>query len=302
MKLKPRVKATSFDIKKRRYGVIFSLPFILGFVLMYMTPLISSIIYSFSKVTLSNTGIKTEFIGMENYIFAFTKDAEFIRKLGGSLLSTLYQIPLILIFSLFIALILNHKFRGRLVVRAIFFLPVIVASGVVINIMSGDLYASLMESGNQQVSGSMVESTVLKQMLAVYGLRDDIINAIIGTIDTIFQLAWRSGIQILIFLASLQSIPGTLYESSSIEGANGWEDFWFITLPMISPILVVNCVYTIIDGFTDFNNVLMSHIFGYVNKLSYGISSAMAWTYFVIIAIIIAVVFKVINKRAFSAL
>ena len=159
-----------------------------------------------------------------------------------------------------------------------------------------------MEGSGQQTGGSMLESTVLRQMLSVYGMRDDIINAIIGTIDTIFQLAWHSGIQILLFLASLQSIPRALYESSSIEGANSWEDFWFITLPMISPILIVNCVYTIIDGFTDYSNVLMSHIFGYTNKLSYGISSAMAWAYFIIIAAIVAVVYKLINKRAFSAM
>jgi len=293
------MKFVSIERKRRRYGLMFSLPFILGFIFLYMVPLVSSIIYSFSKVSIDETGINTTLIGFDNFTYAFTKDADFVKKLTSSLTTTLYQIPLIILFSLFIALMLNHKFKGRGIVRAIFFLPVIVASGVVISIMSGDIYSALMQSGPQ--TSSMLESTVLKQMLSVYGIREDIVNAIIGTIDTIFQLAWRSGIQILLFLASLQSISKSLYESSSIEGANAWENFWFITLPMILPILIVNCVYSIIDGFTDYNNVLMNHIYGYANKLNYGISSAMAWVYFLIIAVAIALIFKVINKRAFSA-
>lgn len=291
------MKYIPFDKRKRRYGLWFTAPFLVGFVLMYLVPLISSVVYAFSKVSLNENGIQTVFIGLTNFRFAFTEDVDFLKKLTNSLGSMLYQVPLIILFSLFIAIMLNRKFHGRTIVRAIFFIPVIVASGVVINIMNGDIYAALMQEG--QNSSSMLESTVLKQMLSVYGVRDDLINAFIGTIDAIFKLAWRCGIQILIFLAALQSVPPSLYESSAIEGANGWENFWFITLPMILPVMIVNCVYTIIDSFTDYNNVLMTYVYGYANKLNYGVFSAMAWTYFAIIAILLLLVFKLINKRAF---
>jgi len=299
MKAASKLRKKSIGRRTARYGLMFSMPFIIGFVFMYLIPLSNSVRYAFSKVMPGSEGVKTEFIGFDNFGFAFTGDADFIKKLAGSLGSTLFQIPVIIIFSLFIAMMLNHKFHGRTLVRAIFFLPVIVASGVVINIMTGDLYASVMQGGRQ--SSSMMQSTVLRDILSVYGMAEETAATLTGFIDTIFQLAWKSGIQILLFLAGIQSIGRPLYESSSIDGASAWENFWFITLPMISPILIVNCVYTIIDGFTDYSNELMQHIYAYANKLEYGTSSAMAWIYFAIVAIIVGIVFAVINKRAFSA-
>ena len=289
-------RVVSFERKKQWYGIAFSAPFIIGFILMYMVPLVSSVNYAFSDVTTNENGVSTTFNGFANFSYAFTQDPNFISTLFSSLGSTLYQTILILLFSLFIAMMLNDKFRGRIVVRAIFFIPVIVASGMVIHIMTGDVLQALQQGG--QNSSSLLESTFLKHMLSTYGIGDSTITAIVTTIDSIFQLAWRSGIQILIFLAALQSISKSLYESSAIEGANAWENFWFITMPMIMPILLVNTVYTIIDNFTDYNsNKLMAYINdNYLTQVKYGCALAMAWTYFLIIAVLLAIVYLIITK------
>jgi len=282
---------------KKRAGMFFCAPFIVGFLLFYLIPLINSVLYSFSEVKLDNTGINLTYNGLTNYIFAFTKDSTFLRNFISTLGSTLYKIPIILLFSLFIGIMINHKFPGRTFIRAMFFLPVIISSGVVINIMTGDVYSAVLGGG--QSNSTLIQSNVLGEMLSLYGVRQDIINGLTGAIDQIFELTWRSGIQILLFLASLQAIPDSLYEASSIEGANSWENFWFLTIPMISPVLLVNGVYTLTDTFIDYANPVMKQIFNYASTLNYSVSMAMAWSYFFVISLLLLVLYLIVRKKIY---
>jgi len=273
------------------------MPFIIGFIFLYTVPFVTSIVYAFSDVGITNLGIDLTFVGLDNFIFATTVEPRFLRYLLESLWALAYQLPIILMFSLFIAMILKQKFIGRTVFRSIFFLPVIVATGVIINIMTGDIYAGLSQGTQPDAGAGFLQNIMILEVLRMYGFSDDIIIGFIGILNSIFEMIWRSGVQILLFLAGLQSISPSLYEASTVEGSTKWEDFWFITFPLITPVLLVNSVYTIVDAFTDYSNSYMRMVFGYANRLQYGTSMAMAWMYFVIILAVIAVLYRVLSRR-----
>ena len=194
------------------------------------------------------------------------------------------------------ALMINPKFRGRVLVRAIFFLPVIVASGVVINIINGDYMSKMILSGEK--TSQLFQVTAFYDVLYGLGFNDSIVNLIVNTSNNIFELSWKSGVQILLFLAGLQVIPGSLYEAASIDGGTKWEMFWKITFPMISPIVIVNLIYTITDSFTSYGNPVMQMIMTTVQeKMKFEYSATLAWIYFVIIIFILGVTYLIANKR-----
>ncbi len=282
---------------------VFLLPFYLGFLLFFLSPIVESIKMSMSNVSINEGGgYNLQPVYFDNYNTAFFKDATFISQVTDSFANMLWQVPVIIILSLFLAMIINQKFRGRLVVRAVFFLPVIFASGVVLALIQGDSVASSALSGNSVSGGDIVQNSSLRDFLVNAGLSDQIISICVKISDSLFSMVWRSGIQMIIFLAGLQSIPPTLYEASSIEGATSWENFWKITLPMLLPTIMINLVYTIIDTFTDASNTVMTTITAMVaNSVSkYGLASAFAWIYFLFIGFILIVVFmifSVINKK-----
>ena len=277
-------------------GYAFICPWIIGFIFLFMMPMLKSFIYSFSIVRITEKGLTYKFAGIQNYMRAFVLDPLIIPALVKSVGDIVYQVPLIIIFSLFISTILNQNYKGRLFIRAIFFLPVIIASGIVISIMKQDLVSQMFLSGSK--GSTMVQAVVLQNILLNAGMPVDLVRNIISAANNIFELSWKSGIQILLFLAGLQTIPSQLYEVSKIEGATGWESFWKITFPMLSPILVLNVIYTIIDSFTDYSNDLMKIIIKYAQSLNFSYSSALAWLYFAVIGIVLGIVYGVINKRA----
>lgn len=278
---------------------MFILPWALGFIFMFIRPIMSSLIYSFSEVSIGERGLETIFRGVESYRRALVLDAKVLPALVGSLVELLYQVPLIVMFSLFIAVILNQKFRFRLLIRGIFFLPVIIASGVVINILRGDIVSQIFMSGS--MSSTMIQATAMREFMLDLGIRDDFVSNIINITNNIFELSWKSGIQILLYLAGLQTIPKQLYEVSKIEGATSWETFWKVTFPIISPITIMIIIYTIIDNFTDYSNEYMIIIIDYAQSLDFSYSAALGWIYFVLIGIILAIVYKIINKHVFYA-
>lgn len=286
----------SYERKKSLVGYGFIGFWLVGFFLVYARPLVQSLLYSFRELKISVGGFESRRIGLENFRIAFTEDSEFVPLLVETVKDLLYQVPLILVFSLIMALLLNEKFRGRTVARAVFFLPVIIASGVIIDIINGDYMSKMILSGEK--TSQLFQVTALNDLLQGLGIGSGVIGVIVNTSNDIFELSWRSGIQILLFLAGLQAVPGTLYEAASIDGATRWEMFWKVTFPMLSPMLMVNLIYSITDSFTSYSNPVMRLIVSTVQeKMKFAYSSALAWVYFAVIGAILAIVFLIISRK-----
>lgn len=272
-------------------GRCFVLPFYFGFLFFYLTPIVQSLTFVFSKVTDIDTGkINTHYVALENFNTIFNVDPDFTTTLTKTITDLLWQVPVIIIASLFIALILKSKFFGRTVVRGIFFLPVVLAGGIVMSILENDSMTMHIMNGSMVSSGSMVDTNSLKDLLVNMGLGSEITDFVNKIYSNLFDLLWRSGVQMIIFLSGLQSISPSLYEASAIEGATAWEDFWKITIPMISPIIMLNIFYTVIDTFMDSGSGIMRKILAEFSNLNMGLASAMAWVYFVIVLAILGVV------------
>lgn len=280
------------------WGFIYVLPWLIGFILFFLTPLINSLIYSFNKAETNIDGIFLHFVGFDNFKEALLINPNFNRTLISSIVDMLVNVPLIVIFSLFVAVLLNQKFRGRAVARAIFFLPVILASGVIANLESSSLVEALAaeNAAGRFISG--LRSFELERMMLEAGVSEDIVMYLTGAVDRIYDIVSQSGVQILIFLAGIQTISPHLYEASKIEGATGYEAFWKITFPMVSPLILVNVVYTVIDSFASNATTDMIRQVGFQN-FNFGLSSAMAWIYFLAVALILAVSTYIISKRVF---
>lgn len=236
-------------------------------------------------------------LGLDNYKRAFMTDPDFRKNLVSVLGQTLWQTPIIIIFSLFVAIIINQKFKGRTFARAVFFLPVIIATGPVYAIITGNLDTSGTADADQfstMFSADMVDE--LLEFVGIYGFNDKLTEMLSTMTSDILNLVWKCGIQIIIFLSALQGIPTSAKEAAAIEGATSWEFFWKITLPYVSPMILVNLVYTIIDTFTDPTNVVMEQVLTVQDDWKYGFSAAMAWSYFAIVLIAVGIIFSIMNK------
>ena len=295
-------KIASLDRRKARAGWMFVLPFIIGFVLIYLPMVTESIKLSFMEMTLTpDAGVQTTFIGLKNYSNALPFIVEG-KSFGETLLSGLGQllidVPAILIFSLFMAVLLNQKMVGRAAFRAIFFVPVIISTGIMDYIAglgssltsSMDSMAGIDDGSGQNAASEIVSAMDIEQLFAGMKIGTGLTEYVSDMVNNIFDIVNRSGVQMLIFLAALQSISPAIYESCRIDGATSWETFWKITLPMISPMILVNGVYTIIDAFTDGSNIVMQFVSTAYSATDGGqtLSSAMAWMYFLIVILIVA--------------
>lgn len=290
----------TYEKRKSMYGYAFIGLWLAGMLIFFLVPMILSLLYSFQNVNPQNGGMKGEWTGLYNYSVSFRKDQYYRKYLVEVLLDAVKTTPLILIFSLFIAVILKQKFKGRSFSRAMFFLPVIVASGPVYSIITGDMNTS--GTNNAEQFSTLFKTDMVTDLLnftGVYGLSESLTSFIQSTLDNIFALVWKSGIQILLFLAALQNISPSVKEAAQIEGATSWEYFWKITFPFVSPVVVANLIFTLIDSFTDSGNLVMKRVMTMRNEWNYGVASAMVWTYFFIIMIIIAVVLLIVNKHVY---
>lgn len=291
--LKPR----TYREQKALWGFLYVLPWLLGFLFFFLIPLIYSLQYSFSSIKANASGMSIEFIGFANYVEALTVNTSFNRTLTESIVNMVINVPLIVIFSLFLAVLLNQKFFGRAIARSIFFLPVILASGVIANLET----SSLVQAINEQNATGGIFSTGTIEMARIMvrsGVNEDIVFYLMDAVDRIYQIVSQSGVQILIFLAGIQTISPQLYEASKIEGATGYEAFWKITFPMVSPLILVNVIYTIIDSFSRNNMTTLIKETGFTS-FNFGLSSAMAWIYFLAIMIILLISTYFISKRVF---
>ena len=307
-KPKKRKRGVSLDAKQARAGWLFILPFAVGFLLIYLPIIFDSIRYSFYRIEiLAGGGYNLIPVGFENYRQALFVDPDFVTTLLSGLKELAFDIPAIIIFSLFMAVLLNQKMAGRAVFRAIFFIPVILSTGIMESIESQNILSDYMEDEDGINTGTstntaaeIVSAIDIERLFANMKIGTGIIEYVTSAINNIYDIVNRSGVQMLIFLAGLQSISPAIYESCQIDGATGWETFWKITLPMISPMILVNAIYTIIDSFTTDSNVVMKFISSAYEKTDGNvISSAMSWMYFLIVMLIIALVAGILSAFVF---
>ena len=293
----------SLEVKQRRMGYVFVAPLIVGMLAFVAFPVIQSLFFSFSKLNVVASGYRLDFLGIENYRYIFAVDPDFRTMVLGSLRDMLINVPVVILFSFFVASLLNQKFHGRSLVRAILFLPVIIASGVVESVDKADAFSSLLSSGAQTAGASAVGEQ-LSEKLIVYlqqlNISPQITNFIIDTVSRVYDIAIMSAVPIIIFLAGLQSVSPSLFEASYIEGATKWEVFWKIRLPMVSPLILVSVIYCIIDSFTNVSNPVISRIHSSAyDSLNFGLSSAMAWSYMLIILAVLGIVYKLVSRFIF---
>ena len=299
----------SYERRKALYGYGFISVWLIGTVLWFLKPLVESVCYCFmdnEQLRPQAGGLKmvwlplTDGQWLENFKFAFAADPEYKQALISVLKDTALTTPMILIFSLFIAVILNQKFKGRGFARAIFFLPVIIATGPVYNIINGNMSSTGADSGAQ--FSTLFQTDIVDELLRFLGVMNisDSLTEIINTVVTdIFGLVWSSGIQILIFLAALQNIPPSAKEAASMEGATAWEYFWKITLPYVSPMILANFIYTVIDSFTRTDNPVMLRVVAMKKDMDYAHMAAMTWAYFAIVMICVGIIAVIVNKYIF---
>ena len=287
----------SYEKKKGLYGYGFIALWFVGAIFFFIIPIFKSFYYSFNDVTPETGYLAMKWVGIENYKYSFATDPNFRQYLVEVLKDTCMQTPIILVFSLFVAIIINQEFRGRTFARAVFFLPVIIATGPVYAIITGDLETSGSAEAEQfstMFSADMVDQ--LLEFVGIYGLSDTLTEMISTMTADILNLVWKCGIQIIVFLSALQGIPTSAKEAAGIEGATSWEFFWKITLPYVSPMILVNFVYTIIDTFTDPSNQVMARVLQVQADWKYGRAAAMAWSYFAIVLVLVGIVFWIMNK------
>ncbi len=278
-------------------GLLFTFPFIIGFSLFFLYPFIQSIIFSLNKLELGKTGYVLQWQGLQNYRYALLTHPTFNRVFTESIAQTLSGLPMVLGFSLFAASILNQKFKGRAVARMILFLPVILGAGVVLK-MEVDDYAYIMSKHARD--SLYFAGPALRDLLATARLPDAVLDYLIDVINRIPEIINASGVQILIFLAGFQAIPASIYEAADVEGATAWERFWLITFPSLSPLILTNVVYTIVDSFTSMQNelILLIEDISFTGA-GFGVSMAMTMLYFFFVAALLAVVYAVISRWVF---
>ena len=292
----------TIQARRARTGTRFILPFIIGFLVFMVKPLIVSLQMSFSKVNILSGNMTP--VKWDNYTYAFVSDPDFNKMLVNEIGRMAINLVAILVLSFVIAVILNQNFKGRTLCRVIFFLPVILSSGVLPGIESSNQFFNLMTSISDSVneSSGVNLSQALQDLLQVSGVASGVFDVIFQMIDSIYDIVMASGIQIIIFLSGLQSISPSLYEAAEVEGCSAWESFWKITFPMVSPLLLVNCIYTIIDFFMKNDNQVIEHISDvmYGTQMDFGIASAESWIYFGVALVFIGISSFIITRTVKS--
>ncbi|MCH5340632.1 MAG: sugar ABC transporter permease [Acetatifactor sp.] len=294
-------KLAGLQRRKAVSGYLFIAPFIIGFLLFMVQPLCQSLYMSFCNVQLGAGSFDPVWRGLFNFDYAFRVDPEYVRLLTEELTRMAIYSVSIMVFSFFVALVLNQKFKGRALVRAVFFLPVILASGVMLKLDSeNSLMATLAQTVEVNGQGGASITDALQNILRTSGVGVRAFEELFEVINNIYDVAISSGIQIIIFLSGLQTISASMYEAADIEGCTKWESLWKITFPMVSSLFLVNWIYTITDFCMRSDNAVIERITNYMNiNLNYGLAAAMSWTYFVLVMVIVAVSAFIISKGVY---
>lgn len=287
-------KYQGIETLKAKYGFRFCIIWIIGIVLFFLYPLLQSIIYTFSKVTLVVGGMETKFVGLANFKEVLFVDGSYTNNLGKSLSVFLYSFPLIMVLSIILAILLNQSFKGRIFFRALYFLPVIIAGGAIMGIISEVSGYALMSSGtDSSVKESMISVSTIIDWL---GLNASLSNYVSNIVSKIMNLVWSCGVQIILYISGMQAIPELLYEVAKVEGATKWEEFWFITFPMLARVTVLVGVYTMIDIITSNSDIVMSQALAASQRQAYGEATAMIWIYFAIVGGMVGLLVLCFNR------
>ena len=277
-------------------GVLFVLPFLIGFIFLFFKPMLASIIYSFNVVGFDEQGMTLKFVGLDNYRYALFSDAEFLKELLAVAGSALAKVVVIMFMSMFVAMLLNQKFYGRLFFRTVLFLPVIFGADVILAIFAeSDAYTMLSGTSNSLVSVGKETNVFLEELMRSFGFSSGMMNALSSNIRGIFDLTWEMGIQTVLFIVGFQTIPPHLYEVCEMEGATKWETFWKVTFPLLSPTILLCLIYTVIDTFNSDNNVVriisenMAHLLHY--------ACAQTWLYTLIVFAFVMTIYGLVSRK-----
>lgn len=296
------MKKITYKNKRALYGYGFIFPWLIGFIFFFLVPIVSSLIMSFNKIVSVNGDLNYTFLGFENFKYALTGDEKFLPFLLECLFDLAVNVPLILICSFFFSLILNQEFKGNTMMKVVFFLPVVLGNGVFALYQTElmqiqGVAVEMMQSESSGMLGGFT-SYGLISFMGDAGLPESVLEYLMIPIERIYTLMSKSGVQTFIFLSGLKAVPSSLYEAAHVEGCSSWDSFWKITLPMVSPMIIVNAIYTIVDSFAAEDNVLLNYIYdiGFSNT-DFGLSASMAWIFFIILGTVVAIVLWLISKR-----
>ncbi len=282
----------SLSARRSLSGFLFSLPFILGFLAFLAMPFVQSVVYSFGDLRISAEGFVRNPVGLANYRKLLLVDADFKRVFTEGVAEMLVTIPLVLMFSFLAASLLNQKFRGRFAARVVFFLPVIISAEIALKVENAQYMQQAMDLARQGI----FDLTLMADALEALKLPASFVRAIVQVVNQVPVIIRASGIQILMFLAALQSIPDSFYEEARIEGATGWESFWKVTFPILRGLFLVNVVYTVIDSFTTPTNGIVEMIVHATWNVGYGIATAMSWLYFLAVLAVLGLALLVTSR------
>ncbi len=300
MKKSSKHRYVGLEKRKAIAGYFFIAPFIIGFLVFMVKPLFQSLYMSFSDVEVGAAKFIIHPSGIGNYYTAFRVDPEYVRLLTEELTRMVIYSLAIIVFSFFISLILNQKFGGRALVRAIFFLPVILSSGVMLGLESDNQLMDQIAQTVEEATAGVSITDGLQTILRTTGIGVRAFEKVFELINNIYDVALASGIQIIIFLSGLQTIPRSMYEAAEIEGCTAWESLWKITFPSISSLFLVNWIYTVVDFCMRSDNAVIEKIQTVMLSLqNYGLSSAMSWIYFLIVIAFIGLTSFLISKGVY---
>ena len=293
-KLQKSKKHLSLKDQHAKWAWVFLAPWLIGILVFFVWPMAQSVIYSFSRLSITADGFQLDPVGLDNYTHLFTKDTFFLPNLTQALGEVVPSVLMITAFSLFIAVILKEKFIGRSAARTVFFFPVMIASGVIITILKEQVMMSV--STSDDTAAYLFQAPDLVNTFASFGLPDFVLTSITDIVNGFFDLTWKSGVQMLLLLSAINNIPQSFYEAAVLDGAGAWVKFWKITFPAITPSLLVVIIYTIIDSFLDYDNLVMEMIRDYYQNNNYTYSATIGVIYFVCILALVGIVSLVMRK------
>lgn len=291
-------KNRGIEAIKRRYGILFVSPWVLGVILFVIAPILKTLVFSLSIVSMGEKGLQTQFVGFKHYYRLLMENTIYVDRLAASLTSIFTSLPIIVSLSLILGVVLNQKFRGRMLVRGIFFLPVIISSGVVMYVLNGQGNVTGMNISTtlSTETSAYVNAIDFTELLSRLSLPSDINELMMKYLSDTFNLLWSCGVQTLLFIAGLQTIPSQLYEVARVEGATSWESFWHITIPMLNRVVMLVVFYTMVELFVEDSALVNSALQDMRWHTIYDSTSAQLWIYFFCVGIIIGLVMLVYSK------
>ncbi len=277
-------------------GFYFVAPWMIGVLVFFCIPMVEAFYYIFNDVILNADGVEMRPMGFTIIEDVLINDPNNVRMMLESVGTTLWEMVLIVAFSLFLGILLSQDFKGRTLARTVFALPIIVSSGVLLAVFKEDLFASSVTSGSDV---TIFQSAALEMGMLKLGLDPGLVSTITGMVSNILDLIWKCGVQILLFIGGIKSIPGQLYEVCQVEGANAWQTFWKVTFPLVTPYILLNAVYTIIDSFTYYSNPVMQVISKYFNETYNSSATTLAVAYCLLALVVTGIVAFILSRNVF---